>query len=210
MNVHRIVVGSFDTNCYILWQKGERDCVVVDPGDEAEEIVEFLESSDLEPAEIILTHAHMDHFGALDGLLERYSGLGFSCGRGEETHLDRPSCNLSLFFGGPRKLPLPARLLDAEDLVLVGEEALRVIETPGHTPGSISLHAPESRLVLSGDCLFAGGIGRTDFPGGSYAEIIRSIQERLMALPSETRVLPGHGEESTVGEEKATNPFISP
>ncbi len=212
MNVHCIVVGGLDTNCYVLWPKGEggRECVVVDPGDEPEEIVSFLESSDLEPVEVVLTHVHVDHFGALPGLLKRYEGLGFSCGRGDEKHLERPSHSLSLFFGGAGKLPGPARLLAEGDEVLVGGERLSVIETPGHTPGGISLYSSESALVLTGDCLFAGGIGRTDFPGGSHAEILRSIQEKLIRLPPETRVLPGHGEESTVAAEKATNPFISP
>ncbi len=210
MNVHGIVVGSFDTNCYVLWQELSRECVVVDPGDEPEEIVSFMERSNIEPVEAVLTHVHVDHFGALAGLVKRYPDLGFSCGKGDVEHLERPSLSLALFFGGARKLPEPARLLAEGDEVLVGEEALRVIETPGHTPGSISLHARESAFVLTGDCLFAGGIGRPDFPGGSHAELLRSIQEKLIRLPPETRVLPGHGEESTIAAEAATNPFISP
>ena len=210
MNVYRIVVGAFDTNCYVLWQEGERECIVVDPGDEPDEITSFLENSHIEPVEVILTHVHVDHFGAMGALLRRYPNLGFSCGRDDEPHLTRPTHSLAFFFGGSRKLPGPARLLEEGDEVLVGEEPICVVETPGHTPGSIALYSPRSKLVLTGDCLFAGGIGRTDFPGGSYAEILRSIQEKLILLPPETRVLPGHGEESTIGAEKATNPFVSP
>jgi len=210
VNVHCIVVGGFDTNCYVLWREGGRECVVVDPGDEPEEIISFLEGLDLEPVEVVLTHVHVDHFAAVPGLVERYPGLGFSCGRGDEPHLARPTHSLAFFLGGSKKLPEPARLLAEGDEVRVGNETLSVIETPGHTPGSISLHGPASALVLSGDCLFAGGIGRTDFPGGSDAEILRSIREKLILLPPETRLLPGHGEESTIGAEKATNPFISP
>ena len=154
---------------------------------------------------IVNTHGHMDHIeGNKD--LQAATGAPILIHREDAGMLTSPAQNLSLFVGSDFVSPPPGRLLDEGDVIAWGRESLQVLHTPGHTPGSISLAG--GGVVFSGDTLFARSVGRTDFPGGSMTKLLLSLREKLLDLPPETRVLPGHGPETTIGVEKNNNPFL--
>ena len=208
-----IPVGAFQCNCVILGDEKSREALVVDPGDEVERIEEILDHYRLTLKGTVHTHGHLDHIGAAGLLRER---------RGGRAHIhsgDLPlwrtySRQAALFGLPPRELPEPDVLIGEGDLVRAGEVELQVLETPGHTPGSLCLRlgggAAEGTepLVLTGDTLFWKGIGRTDLWGGDYREILMSLRERLFTLPVETVLHPGHGPRTSVGDEKRANPFL--
>lgn len=192
-----IQTGSYEVNCTIL-HDGD-SAYVVDPGAEAERIIALLEERKLAAKAILLTHAHFDHIGAVPALQARYPGLPVYVGAGDMAMFGHPFNQL------PPEYPLVARpenLRDAHEL-----EGFEAIDTPGHTPGGVCWHLAADRLLLSGDTLFAGSAGRTDFPGGSMSRLMESLA-KLAALPDDTEVIPGHGPFTTIGREKATNVFM--
>jgi hydroxyacylglutathione hydrolase len=211
-----VALGPFETNCYAVWfprREGEAadrpvPCWIVDAGYEPRELIELVRAEGLKPEALVLTHAHCDHIAGIGEVVRAFPGLRVWIHEAEAAWLSDPLLNLSAMTGMPVTAPGAERLLkDGDELTLAGER-WRVLHTPGHSPGSISLwHAP-SRNVISGDALFAGSIGRTDFPGSSFEALARSIRERLYTLPDETRVYPGHGPATTVGREKRGNPFV--
>ena len=192
-----IQTGSYEVNCTIL-HDGD-SAYVVDPGAEAERIIALLEERKLAAKAILLTHAHFDHIGAVPALQARYPGLPVYVDAGDMAMFGHPFNQL------PPEYPLVARpenLRDAHEL-----EGFEAIDTPGHTPGGVCWHLAADRLLLSGDTLFAGSAGRTDFPGGSMSRLMESLA-KLAALPDDTEVIPGHGPFTTIGREKATNVFM--
>lgn len=192
-----IQTGSYEVNCTIL-HDGD-SAYVVDPGAEAERIIALLEERKLAAKAILLTHAHFDHIGAVPALQARYPGLPVYAGAGDMGMFGHP------FNQMPPEYPLVARpenLRDAREL-----EGFEAIDTPGHTPGGVCWHLAADRLLLSGDTLFAGSVGRTDFPGGSMSRLMESLA-KLAALPDDTEVIPGHRPFTTIGREKATNVFM--
>lgn len=202
----------FGVNCYVLWDPDTREAAIVDPGmadrAECDALDDFLTRNKLHATQLIDTHMHLDHiFGNLY-VKERY-GLPVRAAKADEF------LGLTLNEQAARfRLPVKAEDhgIDMElkdgDVLHVGGEELRVLAVPGHSPGSVALYAPESGFVITGDALFAGSIGRTDLPGGDFATLIGSIREKLMKLPPETVVLPGHGDETTIGRELKSNPYI--
>lgn len=202
----------FGVNCYVLWDPDTREAAIVDPGmadrAECDALDDFLTRNRLHATQLIDTHMHLDHiFGNLY-VKERY-GLPVSAAKADEflgLTLDDQTARF--------RLPVKAENhgIDMElkdgDVLHIGGEELRVLAVPGHSPGSIALYAPESGFVITGDALFAGSIGRTDLPGGDFATLVGSIREKLMKLPPETVVLPGHGDETTIGSELKSNPYI--
>lgn len=202
----------FGVNCYVLWDPDTREAAIVDPGmadrAECDALDDFLTRNKLHATQLIDTHMHLDHiFGNLY-VKERY-GLPVRAAKADEF------LGLTLNDQAARfRLPVKAEDhgIDMElkdgDVLHVGGEELRVLAVPGHSPGSIAFYAPESGFVITGDALFAGSIGRTDLPGGDFATLVGSIRDKLMKLPPETVVLPGHGDETTIGRELKSNPYI--
>jgi hydroxyacylglutathione hydrolase len=204
----RIPLGSLQTNAYVLVHPNDT-CLIFDPGSEGEKLVSYISSQGWKPLAVLLTHAHFDHIGAVDDVRKRWN-VPVYVHKNEKDWLNDAWLNGSLLFMGQEIKVKPADyLLDGEQTLTIGEFSLRVLETPGHSPGSVSYYCEELGAVFSGDVLFAGSIGRTDLPGGNHDQLLQSIHERLLQLPEETVVLPGHGPETTLMNEMETNPFLN-
>ena len=180
---------------------------VVDPGDEAVRIALAVEQTDLEVGSIIVTHAHIDHVGAVAALVDEYACPVLMHAEAEAmlTQLPTQAMMMGLRFG---KVPAVDRYIEDDEVLDVGGLRLRSLYTPGHAPGHLAFYVEDEGLVLSGDALFAGSVGRVDLPGGSMEVLMRSIEERLLTLPDETVVYSGHGPRTTIGDERAANPFL--
>ncbi|MCL6559768.1 MAG: MBL fold metallo-hydrolase [Firmicutes bacterium] len=206
MFVKALVVGELQTNAYIAGCPRGKLAAVIDPGAEGELILREIASLGFELSCILLTHGHYDDIGGVS-TLQRATGAPVMVHAADVPMLTDAAANLSQMLGFRYACGVPQRELRDNDIVEVGEFRLRVQHTPGHTPGSVCYVGPE--LVFSGDTLFAGSIGRTDFPGGSFRQLITSVKERLLQLPDETVVYPGHGPATTIGEERENNPFLT-
>jgi hydroxyacylglutathione hydrolase len=207
-----IVTGDLQENCYLLWRDGEQAAIVFDPGDEAEMIDRAMKKMRIAPAAFLQTHCHSDHIGALTPLKNLYPGAPLYCPAAEAIWLERPTLNLSYFYGVNITGPKPEHLINDGDIIKVGSLSLKAIHVPGHSPGGTAFFIEDdggkAPHLYCGDILFAGGIGRTDLPGGAGEDLlIEGIREKLFTLPEETIVHPGHGAETTIGEEKENNPF---
>jgi len=199
-------LGAIGANCVILWEDPGA-AWIVDPGASPEAIIAFLVEKGLTPALIAFTHGHFDHIGAVDGLIARYPELPVHIGPGDVPMIGHPQNAWPPDYEAVKKpTSLVADLVDGSTLAAGGLEA-RVVATPGHTPGGVCLLFAEQKLLLTGDTLFAGSCGRTDFPGGSSRQLNESLK-RLAALDPELTVVPGHGLPTTIGHEVATNPFM--
>lgn len=207
MILKTLVVGPFASNCYIVGSELNKHGLIIDPGAEAKLILKTVNDLGLTISLILITHAHIDHIGALASVKE-VTGAKFAIHEAEATAgLGMFSRMLSSMTGGSfNQPPKPDRLLKDRDTIDVDGLSFTVLHTPGHSPGGISLYG--QGVLFSGDTLFNYGIGRTDLPGGNYEQIIDSIKNKLMPLPDETVVYPGHGPATTIGEEKRGNPFL--
>lgn len=203
-------LGPFETNCYVVSEEGSGPCFVVDAGFGSVRLAEIIQDQGLQPVAIVLTHAHLDHIGGVRSLRESFRDLPIWIHDRETQWLLDPQLNLSAAAGMPVTAPPCDRVLrDGDELELPGGP-WKVLHTPGHSPGSVTLWSPRQSVAFVGDALFAGSIGRTDFPGCSFEELQRSIRQRLYTLPPETRCYPGHGPETTIGREMQSNPFVRP
>jgi hydroxyacylglutathione hydrolase len=207
MILEMLTVGPFQENCYIIGDEQTGTGALVDPGDESARIALAVEQTGLDIGQIIITHAHIDHVGAVAALADEYACPVLMHAEAEPMlqQLPTQAMMMGLRFG---KVPSVDRHLEDEEVLEVGGLRLRSLYTPGHAPGHLAFYLEDEGLVLSGDALFAGSVGRTDLFGGSMDLLLRSINERLLTLPDETRVLSGHGPETTIGEERAHNPFL--
>jgi hydroxyacylglutathione hydrolase len=204
-----VAVGPFATNCYIVGSEESKQGIIIDPGDEAGVILGMVADLGLDIKLIVLTHGHIDHVGALKAVKEA-TGAEMAIHADDAKSLRglRGLLQSVLVPGLSYPLPPPPeRLLADGDSLDVSDLHFKVLHTPGHTPGGICLLG--EGVVFSGDALFNYGIGRTDLPGGSYHRLVESIRTRLLVLPDETVVYPGHGPETTIGAERAGNPFLS-
>ena len=205
VSVASLTVGPFQENCYILTETDSRQCVIIDPGAEPDRIISAIERSGAVPEAIWLTHAHLDHIGAITGLRRRFDIPVY-------LHpLDEPLYGMAsrqaALYGLPFDQPAPAdRTLGEGDVMELGALRFTVMHAPGHAPGHVVFHGHGVALV--GDCLFAGSIGRTDLPMSNPRDLAASL-ERIVGLPDETVVYPGHGPVTTIGTEAATNPFLN-
>jgi glyoxylase-like metal-dependent hydrolase (beta-lactamase superfamily II) len=200
-------VGMLQCNCTILGDETTGEAMVIDPGDNIPQILARLAKHGLKLKQIVITHAHIDHIGgALK--LKQQTGAPILLNQNDLPLLDMMDMQAG-WLGVPTPEVAPPDA-SAEDHLVVGLEKhpATVLHTPGHTPGSICLHFAPQNLLIAGDTLFSGSIGRTDLPGGDYKKILRSIHDRLLPLPDDTRVIPGHGPTTTIGEEKISNPFL--
>ncbi|NLI13076.1 MBL fold metallo-hydrolase [Pelotomaculum propionicicum] len=197
-------VGAMDSNCYIIGDQGEG--IVVDPGAEAKRILKAIDNLGLKIKAIVLTHGHIDHIGALAEVQDA-TGAEVWIHAEDAQQLTDASKNLSIYVGPKLSVKAADRLLQDGEIIKVGDLEIEVIHTPGHTRGGITLKCGQD-LLITGDTLFAGSVGRSDFPGGSHSQLIASIKNKLLKFPDETLVYPGHGPASTIGEEKKHNPFL--
>jgi hydroxyacylglutathione hydrolase len=218
MIVETLGVGQLQTNCYIILDEGSRQAAVIDPGGDADQIVRALDElearlgSELVVRYVFNTHAHFDHVLGNGPLLDR---LGERQSEGVELVVHPQAVPLLSAGGGAhwfgfRSVPSPDpdRLVEDGDVLQLGESTLEVLNTPGHSQGSISLYCASAKVLFVGDVLFRQGVGRADLPGGDWPQLMRSIRDRVFALPDDTMVYPGHGPATTVGREKHENPFV--
>lgn len=212
MRVSRFTFNMFGVNTYILWDDYSREAMIIDPGmvdDNEREIIDgFITSNKLKPSHLVNTHMHIDHSFGISYIAEKY-GLRLECNHADQFLAERLK-EQARMFGLPisiDELEISIGLNDG-DILKIGNEEVQILQVPGHSPGSIVIYAPESSFLISGDVLFNSSIGRTDLPGGSYNQLISAINNKLMTLPDDTTVYPGHGPETTIGHEKRYNPYI--
>ena len=206
--IHLVLpVGLLQCNCSIFGDEATREAVVIDPGDEIEQITEALAKHQLKVKAIVITHGHIDHvMGA--NQLRALSGAPVYLNESDQQLLDMIAVQASwLGMGTPPRVEIDSAARDGMVLPL-GAAEFHILHTPGHTPGSLSLWIPQEKKLVAGDTLFRDSIGRTDLPGGNSRQILASIKTRLLDLPEETVVIPGHGEATTIGREKERNPFL--
>lgn len=209
MVIDTLVLGDFQTNCYVVRRDEKtKECLVIDPGMEAFPLLQFLENEALTPVALLLTHGHADHVAGVELLRQQWPDVEVMIHRADAEMLTDPVKNLSIMAGTMVQMRPADVLLDREETLELAGIRFHLLHTPGHTPGGVSLYCASENLVFSGDALFAGSVGRTDFENGSYEDLINGILTKLLTLPDETRVLSGHGPETTIGYEKRHNSFL--
>jgi glyoxylase-like metal-dependent hydrolase (beta-lactamase superfamily II) len=208
MIVEMLIVSPFQENCYVIGDEESMTGAIIDPGDEAARIALTIERVGLEISQIIVTHSHIDHVGAVAQLVDEYMCPVLMHEEAEAMLKTVPqqAMMMGMRFG---KVPAVDRHLADDEVLEVGSLRLRSLYTPGHAPGHLAFLVEDEGIIFSGDALFAGSVGRVDLPGGSMELLMRSISERLLTLPDETRVLSGHGPETTIGRERVANPFLA-
>ena len=206
--IHELLpVGPLQCNCSIIGDETSGEAIVVDPGDDIEQIVALIKKHNLQVKQIVITHAHIDHVG---GAMKLRAATSAPILLNQNDYALLKMLDMQAAWIGMRN-PGTVEIdqsLEQADTVKAGALSAQVLHTPGHTEGSICLYFPAESKLIAGDTLFAGSIGRTDLPGGSYEKIIYSLHDRVLALPDETIVIPGHGPLTTIGEERESNPFL--
>jgi len=206
--IHEILpVGLLQCNCSVIGDKTSREAIVIDPGDDIQDVLALVRKHNLQVKQIVVTHAHIDHVGAA---MKLRTATGAPILLNQNDYALLKMLDVQAAWIG---VPMPGKVevdhsLSQADTVKAGALEANVIHTPGHTEGSICLYFPADKKLIAGDTLFAGSIGRTDLPGGSYEKIIRSLHNQVLALPDETVVVPGHGPMTTIGAERESNPFL--
>lgn len=207
IHVEFMVVGPVSTNCYFLINDELKEVVIIDPGDNADRIKAYIARQNLKPVAVLLTHGHFDHMMAAEALKSAYQISVYACEK-EKVLLNSASKNLSNgFIRANYTMDADIYCKEGDELRLAGC-MIKVLETPGHTPGGCCYYIASENIVFTGDTLFCLSIGRTDFEGGSFPEICKSIQEKLFVLPEETICYPGHGEGTSIKHEKRRNPYV--
>ena len=213
LQIEPFTLGMWATNCYLLYEgdagkPAAPECWIIDAGFTPAPIADRIAHLKLEPSKLILTHAHIDHIAGINELLARFSRCQLLIHEAEKDWLTDPMLNLSAAIGMPVTARNADQLLHHNDSLSLGAHTFRTLHTPGHSPGGITLYNEPSAAALVGDALFAGSIGRTDFPGCSLEQLATSIRTHLYTLPDPTNVYPGHGPTTTIGREKQSNPFV--
>lgn len=206
IKVESYVVSDFGTNCYFVINTETKEMLIVDPGDNATMLAAKIEDEQLKPVAILLTHGHLDHASAAEELAKKFEVKIYAHEAEKET-LEDSRMNLTAAFGAAKVFHADVFLKDDEILELIGCK-IKVLFTPGHTPGGCCYYFNDQRILFSGDTLFCESVGRTDFPGGSSSTLIRSIREKLLNLSDDIKVYPGHMAQTSIGTEKMYNPFI--
>jgi glyoxylase-like metal-dependent hydrolase (beta-lactamase superfamily II) len=208
MKVVVVPVTPFQQNCSIVWDESTGDGAVIDPGGDLDQLREVIREHGVTIRKILLTHTHIDHAGGTAELAEELGVPIEGPHPGDQYWIDRLAEQSRMFGFPPSKPFTPSRWLDQGDTVTVGGESLEVCHCPGHTPGHVVFFHRPTKIAFVGDVLFAGSIGRTDFPGGDYDTLIASITQRLWPLGDDVTFVPGHGPASTFGQERESNPFV--
>ncbi|UCE98662.1 MAG: MBL fold metallo-hydrolase [Planctomycetota bacterium] len=208
MKIDRLILGEYETNCYILRDsKAAKNCLIIDTGLQAQELIDFLHRHKLNPVAVVLTHGHVDHTNGLALLRAKFPNIQVYIHRSDAEMLTGTENNLSTLTSLQSNSQPADILIEEGNTIKEAGIRLEVLHTPGHTPGGISLYSRDEGIVFVGDTLFAGSVGRADL-GGNMTQLIKSIREKLLTLPEETIVYPGHGPITTIAQEKANNPFL--
>ena len=208
LKVLTIPTAPIEENCYIAYDEESKEALVIDPGNEGEKILSLLKGEDLKVQTILLTHGHWDHIGAVEELRRKLE-VPVQIHGDDASMLTDSRQNLYAFMSGGRMEGEPADKVFREGAVFAcGAYSFKVIHTPGHTPGGCCFYCQEAGVLFSGDSLFAEEIGRCDFPGGSLSSLVGSLKEKILCLPEETKVYPGHGPATKVGWERLHNPYL--
>jgi hydroxyacylglutathione hydrolase len=206
--IHEILpVGPLQCNCSVIGDETTREALVIDPGDDVEDVLALIRKHNLQVKKIVITHAHIDHVG---GAMKLRAATGAPILLNQNDYALLKMLDMQAQWIGmalPGKVEIEGSLKQA-DIIKAGTLAAEVIHTPGHTEGSVCLYFPAEKKLIAGDTLFAGSIGRTDLPGGSFDKIISSLHEKVLALPDDTVVVPGHGPLTNIGKERESNPFL--
>ncbi len=205
MEIKKFVVGPLESNCFLIVDEDSRECFITDPGDEPDRIIDFVGENNLKTKYLICTHAHFDHVGALPEI-EKETGAKIVLHRADLPIYESAGDHAEMWGFDIDPLPPPQMFVDDGDTLFIGKLRFEILHTPGHSPGSISIYG--EGIVITGDTLFAGSVGRTDLPGGDVMKLRASFR-RLMSLSDSIRVLPGHGPETTIGRERRENFFAS-
>ena len=207
--INHLILGAFETNCYILRaNEMAKECLIIDTGLEAGDLLKFLKENDLTPKAVVLTHGHADHIIGLAALRQQYPHIKVYIHKLDAHMLTRATSNLSLLAGKFFKTSPADTLLQDGDIVDEADLKLDVFHTPGHTKGGVCLYLRAEDTVFTGDTLFADSVGRTDLPGGNMEMLIQGIKEKLWKLPGNTVVYPGHGPKTTIDREKTYNQYV--
>ncbi|MCR5279251.1 MAG: MBL fold metallo-hydrolase [Lachnospiraceae bacterium] len=206
VKIGRITLGQYMTNCYFLYREGSSDTIIIDPADSGAYLYDKLKEKGFEIKAILLTHGHFDHIFGVEDIVKK-AGVKVYAAKAEEALLSDSSLNVSAGVGRPVTVHPDVFLNDGEELNLCDID-IKVIFTPGHTAGSCCFYIEEAGFLIAGDTLFEGSVGRTDLPTGSTRIMMDSIKDKLMALPDDTKVYPGHGGSTTIGFERVNNPFL--
>ncbi|MDI3527510.1 MAG: hydroxyacylglutathione hydrolase [Tenuifilum sp.] len=210
IQVQKFVFNPFQKNTYIVYQN-EGEALIVDPGciteDEVKALVEFVNEKGLKVSRLVNTHCHIDHIFGVESLKKIFNVKWYA--HPDDVYLVKAATTHALMFGLQfQDEPNLDEFYEHDDIITIGDSTLRVIHTPGHSRGGVCLFAENEKFILTGDTLFNMSVGRTDLEGGDYETLIKSINERLLVLPDEVEVLPGHGVSTTIGQEKKANPFL--
>ncbi|MFO7657287.1 MAG: MBL fold metallo-hydrolase [Bacteroidales bacterium] len=210
MNIKIFIVNGFSVNAFVV-SDTTGECIIIDPGfyekDEESKLVNYIEANNLTPVMVLNTHGHVDHMLGNKFVCEKYN-ITLAAHADDIFLLDRATAMGAIFSLNANPSPPVSKLIADGETILFGNSRLQAFHTPGHSPGSLSFYSSEEKFLIAGDVLFAGSIGRTDLPGGSYETIIYSIKNKLLVLPGDTVVYPGHGPSTTIGIEHDTNPFL--
>ena len=206
--IHEILpVGPLQCNCSVIGDEATREAMVIDPGDDLEDVAAIISKHNLKVKQIVITHAHIDHVGGAMKL-RALTGAPILLNQNDYALLKMIDVQATwVGMESPGEVKIDAELAHGENLSAGGLSA-NVLHTPGHSEGSVCLYFPTEKLLIAGDTLFAGSIGRTDLPGGSFEKIMRSLHQRVLALPDDTVVIPGHGPKTTIGDEREGNPYL--
>ena len=220
--IKKFELGEWMTNCYVIHVEpaasgaggeppstsADRPCWIIDAGFEPYRLAAYIRERKLTPQAVLLTHAHLDHIAGLTDLREKWPDLPILIHREEEEFLTDPMLNLSVVLEEPLVCPRATGFLEHKQSLDIGGLRCEVRHTPGHSPGGVTFYFPDQALAFVGDTLFAGSVGRTDFPTSDHELLFESIRSQLLTMPDDTRVLPGHGPDTTIGREKRSNPFL--
>lgn len=208
LHIASFTLGEWMTNCYVIHAGNDAACWIVDAGFEPEALIEYIDAKKLEPQQLLMTHAHVDHIAGIDALRAKWPKLPILIHEAERAFLTDPMLNLSAFLATPIIAPEATGVLEHGQVIDLGGYRFELRHTPGHSPGGITFYQPDQKVAIVGDTLFAGSIGRHDFPTSNGPQLMESIRTQLMTLPDDTRVMAGHGPDTTIGAERASNPFL--